>query len=71
MLDLWHPLERAQYPEYFARRHQRKLEYMERWEKKYGKEKAEEEKKALEEKYGPIDFKWHWVAAAKCGLYVI
>jgi NADH dehydrogenase (ubiquinone) 1 beta subcomplex subunit 9 len=37
LFDTWHPLERAQYPEYFARRHQRKLEYIERWEKKYGK----------------------------------
>jgi len=37
LYDMWHPLERAQYPEYFARRHQRKLEYIERWEKKYGK----------------------------------
>jgi len=37
ILDMWHPLERAQYPEYFARREQRKKEYIERWEKKYGK----------------------------------
>ena len=37
MFDMWHPLERAQYPEYFARREQRKKEYIERWEKKYGK----------------------------------
>jgi len=55
LLDLWHPLERAQYPDYFARRHQRKLEYIERWEKKYGKEEAEKEKKKLEVKYGPLD----------------
>jgi NADH dehydrogenase (ubiquinone) 1 beta subcomplex subunit 9 len=38
---MWHPLERAQYPEYFARREQRKKEYIERWEKKYGKADAE------------------------------
>jgi len=35
--DLWHPLERAQYPEYFGRREQRKREYVEAWEKKHGK----------------------------------
>lgn len=37
VLDYWHPLEKAQYPEYFARREQRKQEYVEKWEKKYGK----------------------------------
>jgi len=37
IVDMWHPLERAQYPEYFARREKRKLEYIDRWEKKYGK----------------------------------
>jgi len=37
IVDMWHPLERAQYPEYFKRREQRKLEFIERWEKKYGK----------------------------------
>jgi NADH dehydrogenase (ubiquinone) 1 beta subcomplex subunit 9 len=37
VVDMWHPLERAQYPEYFARREQRKKEFIERWEKKYGK----------------------------------
>ncbi|OXA47054.1 NADH dehydrogenase [ubiquinone] 1 beta subcomplex subunit 9 [Folsomia candida] len=36
-LDYWHPLEKAQYPEYFARREQRKKEYVEMWEKQYGK----------------------------------
>jgi len=46
-------LEKAQYPEYFARRHQRKLEYIERWEKKYGK--LDEAKKELELKYGPFN----------------
>lgn len=40
-LDMWHPLERAQYPEYFARREQRKKEFIARWEKKYGKVEAE------------------------------
>jgi len=37
VIDFWHPLEKARYPEYFARREQRKQEYIERWEKKYGK----------------------------------
>ncbi|XP_054275692.1 NADH dehydrogenase [ubiquinone] 1 beta subcomplex subunit 9-like [Macrosteles quadrilineatus] len=37
VLDYWHPLEKAQYPEYFARREQRKKEYIEWWEKTYGK----------------------------------
>lgn len=31
VLDYWHPLEKAQYPEYFARRECRKLEYLEKW----------------------------------------
>jgi len=37
VLDYWHPAEKAQYPDYFARREQRKIEYIQRWEKKYGK----------------------------------
>jgi NADH dehydrogenase (ubiquinone) 1 beta subcomplex subunit 9 len=37
VLDYWHPTEKAQYPEYFARREQRKKEYVEMWEKQYGK----------------------------------
>ncbi|KAL5022789.1 hypothetical protein ScPMuIL_001944 [Solemya velum] len=36
LLDTWHPLEKAQYPEYFAKREIRKKEFIERWEKKYG-----------------------------------
>ena len=36
VLDMWHPLEKDQYPAYFARREQRKKEFIERWEKKYG-----------------------------------
>lgn len=42
VLDFWHPLEKAQYPEYFARRELRKKEYVEWWEKKYGKPSAED-----------------------------
>ncbi|XP_005094565.1 NADH dehydrogenase [ubiquinone] 1 beta subcomplex subunit 9 [Aplysia californica] len=37
LLDVWHPLEKAQYPEYFALREMRKKEFVERWEKEYGK----------------------------------
>uniref|UniRef100_V5H0B0 NADH dehydrogenase [ubiquinone] 1 beta subcomplex subunit 9 n=2 Tax=Anoplophora glabripennis TaxID=217634 RepID=V5H0B0_ANOGL len=37
VLDHWHPLEKAQYPDYFARREQRKKEFVKMWEKKYGK----------------------------------
>ena len=36
ILDAWHPLEKAQYPKYFALRDVRKREYIERYEKKYG-----------------------------------
>lgn len=37
VLDYWHPLEKAQYPEYFKRREQRKKEFIAMWEKEYGK----------------------------------
>uniref|UniRef100_A0A0B6Y428 NADH dehydrogenase [ubiquinone] 1 beta subcomplex subunit 9 n=1 Tax=Arion vulgaris TaxID=1028688 RepID=A0A0B6Y428_9EUPU len=37
IVDTWHPFEKAQYPEYFALREIRKKEYIERWEKQYGK----------------------------------
>ncbi|XP_062548140.1 NADH dehydrogenase [ubiquinone] 1 beta subcomplex subunit 9 [Armigeres subalbatus] len=37
VLDYWHPLEKAQFPEYFARREKRKEEYVVWWEKQYGK----------------------------------
>lgn len=36
LLDLWYPIEKAAYPKYFARREQRKKEYIERYIKKYG-----------------------------------
>lgn len=38
IVDYWHPLEKAQYPEYFARREQRKKEFVKMWEQKYGKQ---------------------------------
>jgi len=41
ILDMWHPYEKAQYPEYFAVREKRKQEYIDRWEKKYGKPEAD------------------------------
>lgn len=37
LLDYWHPLEKARYPDYFARREQRKKEFVRMWEKQYGK----------------------------------
>ena len=36
-MDCWHPLEKAQYPHYFARRELRKLESVKFWESQYGK----------------------------------
>jgi NADH dehydrogenase (ubiquinone) 1 beta subcomplex subunit 9 len=42
IVDFWHPAEKAQYPDYFARREERKKEYVERWEKKYGKPDPDE-----------------------------
>ncbi len=36
-LDLWHPLEKARYPFYFAKREIRKKEFIEMWEKGDGK----------------------------------
>ncbi|CAH2057274.1 unnamed protein product, partial [Iphiclides podalirius] len=37
VLDYWHPLEKAQYPEYFKRREERKKEFIAMWEKEFGK----------------------------------
>ncbi|KAK2725285.1 NADH dehydrogenase [ubiquinone] 1 beta subcomplex subunit 9-like [Artemia franciscana] len=36
MLDYWHPDEKAQYPDYFAKREQRKKEYVDYYRKKFG-----------------------------------
>ncbi|KAF0306704.1 NADH dehydrogenase [ubiquinone] 1 beta subcomplex subunit 9 [Amphibalanus amphitrite] len=36
VLDYWHPLEKAMYPEYFARREERKAEYVKWWNSQYG-----------------------------------
>ncbi|XP_015787933.1 NADH dehydrogenase [ubiquinone] 1 beta subcomplex subunit 9 [Tetranychus urticae] len=36
LLDYWHPLEKAMYPYYFARREQRKQEYIKLFESDYG-----------------------------------
>lgn len=33
MLDYWHPLEKAEYPDYFSRREKRKKEFLEYWRK--------------------------------------
>lgn len=42
ILDYWHPLEKAAYPEYFARREQRKKEYLAKWDLQHGKGTGEE-----------------------------
>uniref|UniRef100_A0A1A9W2J6 NADH dehydrogenase [ubiquinone] 1 beta subcomplex subunit 9 n=1 Tax=Glossina brevipalpis TaxID=37001 RepID=A0A1A9W2J6_9MUSC len=31
VLDYWHPLEKAQYPEFFAKREERKKQYVQWW----------------------------------------
>ena len=36
VLDYWHPLEKAMYPEYFAKREERKAEYVKWWNSQYG-----------------------------------
>lgn len=36
LLDYWHPMEKAQYPDYFERREKRKQQYVEWWQKQYG-----------------------------------
>ncbi|CAB3229719.1 unnamed protein product [Arctia plantaginis] len=33
ILDYWHPLEKAHFPDYFKRREQRKCEYIQLWHK--------------------------------------
>ncbi|KAL7639886.1 UNVERIFIED_CONTAM: hypothetical protein RMT77_009299 [Armadillidium vulgare] len=38
VLDFWQPIEKAAYPEYFARREQRKKEYIKLWEKNFGRD---------------------------------
>ncbi|VDM30364.1 unnamed protein product [Hydatigera taeniaeformis] len=40
LLDFWHPLEKLQYPDYFALREKRKAEFIERWKARYGEPKA-------------------------------
>ncbi|KAG5443467.1 ndufb9, NADH-ubiquinone oxidoreductase [Clonorchis sinensis] len=40
-LDFWHPLEKLQYPDYFAKREKRKQEFVERWVKRYGPHQEE------------------------------
>lgn len=43
VLDFWDPLEKAQYPEYFARREERKKEYLKIWDSQYGGKGAKDE----------------------------
>lgn len=37
ILDYWHPLEKARYPDFFARRELRKKEYLAKWDLQFGK----------------------------------
>lgn len=39
LCDYWDPIEKAQYPKYFAKREMWKKERIDRWEKSYGKVK--------------------------------
>lgn len=39
VLDMWHPIEKACYPKYFARRQEMKKEYVEWYFKTYPEEK--------------------------------
>ncbi len=36
VLDLWHPMEKAQFPDYFAKRNKLKKDYIDLYVKKYG-----------------------------------
>jgi len=47
VLDLWHPLEKAFYPDYFDRREKRKQEFIDRWHKKYGTPSQEDIDEAI------------------------
>lgn len=44
VMDYWDPKEKAQYPDYFARREQRKKEYEAWWNKNYGNWYEEQKK---------------------------
>ena len=48
LLDIWHPVEKAQYPEYFARREKRKEEWIKFYQENYANlpECEEDEAKA-------------------------
>jgi len=37
LADMWHPLEKASYPKYFARREKRKEEFMAFWQKHFNR----------------------------------
>lgn len=37
IVDTWHPLEKAQFPKYFAQREKRKDEWIKYWEKNYNR----------------------------------
>lgn len=37
-MDMWHPLEKAQYPQYFAKREELKKKFVEMWKEQYGED---------------------------------
>jgi len=37
VLDFWHPIEKAAYPDYFAKREVRKKEFIKLWENNFGR----------------------------------
>ncbi|KAI1285491.1 NADH dehydrogenase [ubiquinone] 1 beta subcomplex subunit 9 [Halotydeus destructor] len=65
-LDYWHPIAKAQYPHYFAKREQRKIEFLKMWETRHNKPAAldmgitehgryqDEPATEDEKKYGPF-----------------
>jgi len=46
IIDMWHPLEKAQFPHYFKRREQRKDEFIKWWEKNQNRGKPYDEHEA-------------------------
>ena len=41
VLDYWHPVEKEMYPKYFAKREQRKQEYLKFFQSQYAKSKEQ------------------------------
>lgn len=54
VMDVYHPLEKARYPWYFAKREQMKDEYLRLWKKKMMKQDNAGESKAAESEKKPV-----------------